>query len=249
MTAEHDAVRGLVAPVALGAADEDETARVEAHARECAVCREDLAALRGAAGMLAVSVPQRDPSPDLKASLMATVRAEAPVRASAAGIGAPAPAAPAAPRPRRSWLGSLRPWPAVAALATLVALLLAWNIALQTGGGSDRQEVRTLAVAGTVDAPGTLTGRIVYVPGEGTAIVRISGLPPLEPDEAYQLWILRDGRPAMSAGLFEQTGPADARSVAGGLADGDALAVTAQPRANRTTPQGPVLMQAALGSS
>ena len=44
MTHEHDVLRDLLAPVALGAAEPDEVARVEAHATECAVCREELAA-------------------------------------------------------------------------------------------------------------------------------------------------------------------------------------------------------------
>ena len=57
--------------------------------------------------------------------------------------------------------------------------------------------------------------------------------------------MLHDGK-ASSAGLFENTGPSDARGVATGLAKGDAVAVTAQPRTNQTTPQGPILVQAAL---
>ena len=99
MTREHDALRDLIAPVALGAADPHEIARVEAHVAECAVCREELGSLRSAAGVLAVAVPQRDPSADLKASLMRTVRAEAAERAGDAG--AEAGGGRPAPRPRR----------------------------------------------------------------------------------------------------------------------------------------------------
>jgi hypothetical protein len=83
------------------------------------------------------------------------------------------------------------------------------------------------------------------VPGEDTAVVRLTGLPALEPGEAYQLWALRDGVPS-SAGLFEATGPAQAVRVAGDLADADALAVTAQPATSRTTPEGPILVETPL---
>ena len=216
MTVEHYALRDLIAVVALGAADEHDTVRVEAHAGECAVCREELASLRAAAGALAVTVPQHEPSPALKASLMETVRAEAPARALAAGIGTPPQPRRERARSRRPFRAFLRPWPVVAALGCVAALLLGWNIALQTGSDDPgRGDVTALSVAGTADAPG-VTGRIVYVPGEDTAVVRLSRLPQLEAGEAYQLWILRDGQPPRSAGLFEQTGPAEARSVASG---------------------------------
>lgn len=246
MTREHDALRDLIAPVALGAAEPSEIARVEAHAADCAVCREELGSLRAGADLLGVAVPQMEPRPDLKASLMATVRAEAPARAIAAGVGLEPDAAPSRPAPRRrSWFsGLLRPWPAVAAVATVAALLLGWNIALQTGSDDPSRPVSTLAVSGTSDAPGVI-GRVLYVPEEDTAVVSLSRLPQLEEGDAYQLWVIRDGQPT-SAGLFEQTGPAEARTVATGLAGADALAVTAQPRTSRTTPEGPILVEAAF---
>jgi Anti-sigma-K factor rskA len=246
MTREHDALRDLIAPVALGSAEPHEVARVEVHASECAVCREELASLRAGADVLGMAVPQMDPPADLKASLMATVRAEAPARAIAAGVGGEPAAARSRPAPRRrSWFaGLLRPWPALAAVATVAALLLGWNIALQTGSDDPSRPVSTLAVSGTPDAPG-VTGRVLYVPDEDTAVVSLSRLPQLAEGDAYQLWVIRDGQ-ATSAGLFEQTGPAEARTVATGLAGADALAVTAQPRTSRTAPEGPILVEAAF---
>ena len=240
MTREHDALRDLLAPVALGAAEPQEVARVEAHAAECAVCREELASLRGAAEVLAVAVPQRDPSPELRSSLMATVRAEAADRQAAAAA-EPEPGSPAPARRGRGW--RLRPWPVVVVVAAVAALLLGWNIVLQTDD-SGTGDVATYAVAGTPDAPG-IAGRVVYVPDEDTAVVRLTNLPPLDPGDAYQLWVLRDGMPR-SAGLFEETGPAQAVRVAEGLGGADALAVTAQPRTSRTVPEGPILIEAPL---
>ena len=75
------------------------SARVEAHAAECAVCREELAALRATADALAIAVPQVEPPDSLKASLMSTVRAEAPARAAAAGVEAEPSRRPTSPRP------------------------------------------------------------------------------------------------------------------------------------------------------
>lgn len=123
-------------------------------------------------------------------------------------------------------------------------LLLGLTVVLRHDAGSPAPDVATVAITGTSDAPG-VTGRMVHVADEDTAIVNLSNLPPLPTGEAYQLWVLRDGR-ATSAGLFEQTGPTDARRVVTGIAGADALAVTAQPRSNRTTPEGPILVRSAL---
>lgn len=239
MSGEHDELRDLLAPVALGAADPGETARVEAHVARCATCREELAGLRAGADVLAVAVPQREPSPGVRDSLMATVRAEA--------ASTRTPRRPARARGGlRSWVPSLRSWPAVATIAMVAAVLLGWNVALQvrSGSGAREQGVTALSMSGTTDAPG-LTGRVVYVPREDTAVVRLSGLPALRRGDAYQLWVLR-GSTATSAGLFEPSGPARAVRVASGLEGADALAVTAQPRADLSAPQGPILARVAM---
>lgn len=245
MTTEHDALHDLLAPVALGAADATEIARVEAHAERCAICREELENLRAGAVMLAVDVPQQEPSPRLKASLMSTVRAEAAERAAEAEAASPSVSRPARREPARSWRRWLTPGPAIAIACTAVVLLIGLTVVFQNESGAPAQpDVASLSISGTSDAPG-VTGRMVYVADEGTAIVNLSNLPPLPADEAYQLWVLRDGK-ATSAGLFEKTGPSDARRVVTGVGAGDAVAVTAQPRSNQTTPQGPILVQAAL---
>ena len=240
MTREHDALRDLIAPVALGAAAPHEIARVEAHAEECAVCGEQLASLRAAADVLAIAVPQHDPPPSLKDSLMATVRAEAAERAGEEPVAEPA----ARPRRegRRRFLG-IPAWPAAAAVAAIVALALAIGLVVSTSGASGG-DATTIAMTAGPEAPG-ITGQVLYVPDEDTAVVNLSDLPPLQPGDAYQLWVIKDGTPT-SAGLFESTGPAAARTVATGLQDADALAVTAQPATSRAAPQGPILVQAAL---
>jgi anti-sigma-K factor RskA len=145
---------------------------------------------------------------------------------------------------RPGWLrGGLRP--AFAALAAVIALFAGWGIATQLVGGEGDDEVTTIAVAGTPDAPG-IQGRVVYVPDEDTAVVELDNLPVIEAGEAYQLWVLRDGAPPRSAGLFSPTGPGQARTVASGLRGAQGLAVTAQPRSSRMAPEGPILVQAPL---
>jgi anti-sigma-K factor RskA len=225
MTREHDAVRGLLAPAAVAAASPGEIARVEAHAAECPVCREDLARLREGADVLALSVPPAEPSPRLKRDLMATVRAEAALRAPAR--------APA--RRRRGWGPSrLRSWPAAAAAAAAVALLMVgWNVALQTGDSSRAPgaEVTSLRVSGA----GGIDGRVLYLPDEDRAIVNVSRLPRAGAGMGYQLWVIRGGDP-VSAGFLQAAGPAEALAVASGVRGADALAITLEPLTNRAGP-------------
>jgi anti-sigma-K factor RskA len=226
VTREHDAVRGLLAPVAVCAATAAEIARVEAHAQECPVCREDLAHLREGADVLALSVPPAEPSPRLKRDLMATVRSEAALRA---------PARAPARRPRRDWAATLRSWPAAALAAAAVALvMIGWNVALQTGepGPGPSPEVTSLAVSG----PGGIEGRVLYLPDEDRAFVNVSRLPQPGDGKGYELWVIRDGQQPASAGFMQVSGPADSVAVASGVRGADALAITLEPLTNRAGP-------------
>ena len=74
MSGDHEALRDLLAPVALGIASPEEVALVDAHARECVVCQEEIAHLRESADLLGTAVAQVDPPAGLKESIMATVR-------------------------------------------------------------------------------------------------------------------------------------------------------------------------------
>ncbi|MFN8110060.1 MAG: anti-sigma factor [Thermoleophilia bacterium] len=242
--AEHEAVHDLVAIVALGAASPDETARVEAHAAVCVVCAEELATLRATADRLAVAVPQREPPPRLKASLMATVRAEA-------GVTEPAAAPVAAPR-RRWRLPTLgmapRPRMVFAVLAVALIASLAGNLtsALRHSGTSSPRTVVT-AMNGTDALPGA-TGRVTYLPGQHAAVVELAGLPRLAAGQAYQLWALRPNAAPVSVALLRTAGAAGSATV-GDLQGVTQLAITAQPATHRAKPEGPIMAQAALGTS
>lgn len=239
MSQEHDAIRDLIAPVALGAAEEHERLRVESHAAECAVCAEELGHLRAATAVLALGVPQVEPSPRTKAPIMAIVRAEAAARAKEhdeAGIRS-------APARRTGWFSRLaRPVPAFATAAVVAALAIA-GVTLTSDDAP--RPVQTIEVTAGIGAPDGLSGRVVYVPSEDTAVVRLTGMPTLPEGQAYQLWVLRDGE-ATSAGLFESTAPGRVERAVSGLADADALAVTAQSAESILAPEGPVLAQATI---
>jgi hypothetical protein len=207
----HDAIRELIAAVALGAATEQEPAEVERHAVTCHDCRAELDALRGAATGLALDVPQLDPPSALKARVMDAVRNER----------RPAPAR----TPRRRFAA----WPALAgALGVLAAGLVAWNLTLQDTG-PDRTEI---AFTSPTDAD--VAGRVV-IDEDGAAVMRITGLPALAPDEAYELWTIRDGTPR-SEGFAARTDDGEVVVATADLAGATALAVTPEKRSNVAAP-------------
>ena len=68
--ADHSRFQDDVGAYLLGALDDDERARFEAHAAVCHVCQDEIDRLRVAADALPRSVAQHDPSPALKQRLM-----------------------------------------------------------------------------------------------------------------------------------------------------------------------------------
>lgn len=219
---EHDAIRDLVAAVALGAASEQEIVDVERHAATCAECRSELDALRAATAGLALDVPQLDPPAQLKKRVMDTVREDASRR----------PRSPAPARRRRFAV-----WPSLAgALAAAVVGLFAWNVTLR-GGEPDG---RTIPFAGQAQAPqvrGTVTVR-----DDGTAVMRIDGLPVLDPDKSYELWSIRDGTPR-SEGFAGRTADGQVIVATADVGSATALAVTAELRTNTGAPtQEPLIV-------
>jgi hypothetical protein len=231
----------LVPAVALGSADARDIRRVERLAARDPILADELRAMRAAVDELAIAVPQREAPDHLRRRLMATVRAEARTGREPLPPPAAAPIATAIER-LRSW----RPHAGtIAAVASLVAVMLVWQVVLRVDPGADRGDVVTSAVAGTPVAPG-VRGQVIHVPEEGAAVLRLSNLPELAAGEGYELWTLRDGR-ATSAG-FLTAGPAgSAMGAATDLVDVDALAVTVEQTTNRGTPTGVPLVRIPLG--
>ena len=209
-----DEVRELGAAYALRALDPDEQQAVEAHLQECELHAE-LAALRAAAHAMSITAPALDPPPDLRERILRGVAASAP---------APAPLPQRQPAAR----GIRAPYALAAALALLAAGLGAWVVVLLGDGGTE-------AVVRQVSA-GAIEARLVYLPEEGTASLTVGGLAPLEPEQTYQLWVIRDGEPG-TVGLFDASASGTAGvSFRRELRAGDVVAVTVEPAGGSPQP-------------
>ena len=235
---DHEAITELLPGYALGALDEDEARLVARHLDDCPVCRFQLEELRETAGLLAFSAPPAQPSPGVKAALLAHVTAgenpARPIATDSAPRAQPHPLGRGASvrtrvRPERSQFAWPRPTLAQLAPLTLAAAvilsLVGWNISLQrqldaamrqeTIRSSDEREIiaellnnpaaaHSLRPADEDDyGGGGRTAGFVYAdPAYDMALILTYWMPPLRPDQRYQVWLILPDGSRDSGGLF-----------------------------------------------
>ena len=118
------------------------------------------------------------------------------------------------------------PWAAAAALLLMFSLgMLLWNVRLQQ---SVRREgaVETVAVQPTDPASG-VDGHLTYLEDRGVAILTVRDLPPLAPEQVYEVWLIGDDDAPVPAGVFDE--PATDYAVAVDRRRFRALAITVEP--------------------
>lgn len=211
-----------VAAYLLGALDEHEVARFEAHLATCPLCRDEVDFLRVGAEALPASVPQLEPPPELRDRIMRVVSAEAQLLA-AAGPEADRVPVRTEPRRRRFSLG----WAAPLA-AGLAAVVVA--VVLVTGGSGDVRTVKASLAPGEArvsldirDEHATLVAERLPAPPEG---------------RVYQVWLVRDGqKPQPTRSLFR---PGERGTVSvdipGSLEGIDDVLVTDEPLGGSDAP-------------
>jgi hypothetical protein len=115
--------------------------------------------------------------------------------------------------------------------------------ALDAGG------VRQVELARVDAAAGASTARALYSP-QGGLLVFAHGLPKLEGDKCYQVWILRKGTPSIvSGGLLKLDARGDAflsSPVLNALKDATGFAITDEPAGGSVVAQGKKLLFGAL---
>ncbi len=186
----------LLPAYALGSLDEEEAVQVAGHLATCPSCRAELLSYQAVADRLALAAPDAVPPARLKQQILGQLQM---------------PHTELAVEPRPSWwqrLASLFRQAAPAwgiASLVLVALLIISNVwwlqrtnrdePLITSGG-----MQIIAMVGTEVAPAATGTLVISEDGEyGTLVV--DGLPALDQDHQYQLWLIRDGQ-RTSGGVF-----------------------------------------------
>lgn len=228
MTDDRTHVLDELGAYALDALDRGDHVRVRAHLASCATCARQLADYRQVANALPFALPPASPPAEAWTAIRSSIRRR-----------------PAAWR-------RVAPWSAVVAVA---AALLLWNVSLQ-------RELARYADGPQVEKLARRPARLVILKGvakpEASARLfaafdgksghmAISGLAPLSGERVYQLWFVPKTGAAASAATFNVDGEGRAWvvvKVPGPLNDMQALVVTLEPSSGRTTPTGPVQVEA-----
>ena len=184
---DHSFYRDEVGAYLLGALTELEAQAFERHVASCPNCRDELERLRLAADALPGSVEQLTPPPTLKASLMQVVEQEADERA-----GQATPPARPIRRPLGQRLGSLLSGlrPVLVAGALAVGVAAGFGVARLSEGDDARTVVATVDERRIPEASARLQ---LQGDGDDGGILRVQGMPSLDPNRVYQAWVQRDG--------------------------------------------------------
>jgi len=263
---DHQELLELAALLPLGTLDAEEERQLEEHLRGgCAECDEALRAAAEVVDALAEDVTPLEPSPALRARILAQAGAASGSAAPAAG----------APRARRHWLAP--------ALALAAGVLIAVGLGLEvrdmrtalaaaqqqvarlesalSGAAQERagyarelaaaertlgeltaRETRTVALAATGPLPGA-SARAFLDPEGRRLLLVVYDLPPPPPGQSYQLWVIVGGEP-VSAGVFDVAAGA-ARHEASALPSIEGpvtIAVTIEPAGGVPKPTGPIVL-------
>jgi len=230
----HELLQEDVGAYLLGALEDSECRRFEAHLEECPVCSDEAERLRPAVRALPRSVTPMAAPAALKGSLMATVEADVRER-DGARTRRPSPLARVAHgfRAAGAGLGNMRPGMALAAasvvLLTGVSTGAAGLYAIDNATESERPRAAARTIVAKVDKTRVPLGSgSLALPAnrENGAVLRVHGLRPLEEGSVYQVWVKR-GRETISQSLFTVGDDGDgAAAVTDDLKGADAVEVT-----------------------
>lgn len=233
-------IHSLSGAYVLDALDDAERIEFEAHLRECATCRSEVAELAAVTEALADEAAEVPP-PSLRASVLAaidTVRPLPPIvpaggkEGGAAHLVAPPALAdepiPIAGRPRRPL-----PWILGAAAAALMLVVGLVAVLVARDDPSSAPSVQAV-----VDAPDArtfeqqldgFTAKVVVSRSENRAAIISEDMPSAPGGQAFQLWYERPGRGMVSAGMMPDSTDGQSMLLEGPLDDATAVGVTVEP--------------------
>lgn len=182
-------VSDLLPAYVLDCLDEAEMLAVAEHLAFCPRCQAEVQIYRAVADQLALAAPEAEPSPDLKVQLMAR-------------LSPPSLARPAAPFHAGiwSWLKSNGRGGLVWGAASLILIivlglsnLLLWQRLVQLESTVRPGGMLAIPLTGTGPVPQANGFIIIGADGQNGALV-VDKLPPLQPEQQYQLWLIREGQ-------------------------------------------------------
>jgi anti-sigma-K factor RskA len=239
---------------ALDALTPEERAQVEAYVAANPEARARLDEFMRTAAVLPHAAPPIPPPPALKSRLMARVEADARWRQ---------PPPERKPSLWEAWQRRLAPV-ALAVSLGLAVLALGWGVLLNNEVARLRFEAQQLRqrvamqdrLLAQLTAPGAritevsgttlqpqARGHFIADPQRATAVLVVSGLSQLQPDEVYQFWLLREGV-AVGAGTFtvDESGRAVLTVDSGVTGEFTAVGVSIEPAGGSPAPSDRIVM-------
>jgi anti-sigma-K factor RskA len=255
---DHNASDDLLAGYALGILTPEERATLAAQLATDPALRAELGQLTLAADALPLGLEPVEPSPGLRNRLEAAVFADLtslapaqPQSYQSAWPGQPppqqVPGATTSPTPLPV-PPARRPYP-INAWAIAAALLLVISVAAVGWGIQQSQQsgppMRTIALEMT-DAAASASGELAYVEQPPMMMLMVEDMPPLPPDQVYEVWLIPHAGDPIPAGFFADTSARHA--LAGSPDDYQAVAITMEPGPMGTmAPTTAPLITATLG--
>jgi anti-sigma-K factor RskA len=222
-TADHKRWSEELAAYMLGALDPREAEDFERHLEGCEHCREEMRWLQPAVHALPEEVERTEPPPQLRASLMAEVRADAEAETR------PAPA-----RPARSRRWFLKPAVGFAVLALLVAGVVGYEVGKDGGGEKGGASTIVRQVNG-------MTMRMIQE-GDGGRL-ELTGVPQPPKDKVFEAWVEREGEVEAVPALLVPDRHGHAETTIADMTGVETLMVTVEPRGGSETPTGEPIME------
>jgi anti-sigma factor RsiW len=231
----HDEYIDNIGPYVLDALPELEAELFERHLATCESCRAEVEELRPVTHALARSVPQVEPPPELKQSLMRVVNGEAD----------PVESARTEPRERRrralSWPRNLQPRLALGGALAVLAIGVVIGVAAEKS--SDGTGARTLAAQ--IDRRAMPRGSATLAVGskDRTATIRLKNAPRPPSGRVYQLWVQRGKTIERGPTFTVDASGNGSRAVPGGVRGADAVMVTVEKAGGAPAPTRAPIMR------
>jgi hypothetical protein len=232
----------------LGLLDERHRRMFVEHARTCALCSDDLAALGPAVEHLPTTARQVPAPAHAKRQVMAVVRSEASQQAARFPSHASQQAARSSSRargtPRRRF--ALRPALALAGTAMLAAGVAIGALSTPCGGGSTPAGGSSARV---VSADVTLAGASAALhQSGGHTWLTVADMPEPSSEHVYEVWVKRPGHaePQPTDSLFAPTASGTATVAVPDSGGANEVLVTQEPSGGTQLPTAPAVIVAHL---
>lgn len=235
----------LAGAYALDALPLEERAFFERHLATCQLCQEEVAGYRETATRLGVAVSETPP-PDMRERVLAQAartRQQSPTRTTNA-----------------TFQQRLRPLlaPVAAALAAIVMALggvatYLWQVnqdlseqVVRAQVEQELPELLPVAQVTRLQAPEGAAATFVHSNDHDRGVLVVNGLPPLEADQDYQLWLFHDGTPVSGGVLRVDDDGVTTFEAEAPVNGAEQVAVTVERAGGVEQPQGPVVMSGEL---